>query len=523
MTQEPFSIFQTISDLARRTPDAPAILAPGRAPLSYDGLARQAMYVRETLNAWGLGRGDRIAIVLPDGLDMAVSFLTVAACATSAPLNPKSTPAEFEFCLHDFSVRAVIVPGGAETPARAVATRLGIGVIELDAQDDARAGVFRLSGGQPGTPARAGPAQPRDIGLVLHTSGTTSRPKIVPLRQSDMTAKARKAKQAFRLTPEDRCLNVMPLFHGHGLFSGLLAPIGSGGSTICPPPFETDAFFRLLDEFCPTWYTAGFTYHHAILRRAPEYPDAIKRHRLRIIVTGSGRLAPDALLALERAFGVPVIERYSLTETGILTANPLPPGKRKPGTVGVPVGGEVAVMDAHGNILPPGETGEVVVRDSGVIDGYENNPQANAQSFDDGWFKTGDQGHFDDDGYLTLSGRIKDVINRGGEKISPHEVEDVLASAAEVAEAVCFPVAHRTLGEEIAAAVVLREGEVVSEDDLRTFAFERLAPSKVPRRIFIVDALPKGPTGKLQRTRLAQQLTRAGSALGALGGVGKSP
>ena len=523
MTGEADTIGGIIRHFAARTPDATAILAPGRAPLCYRDLALQADYVQQTLNGWGIGRGDRVAIVVPDRPEMAVAFLTVSSCATGAPLNPDYTASEFELYLQELKVKALIVPAGLKTPARAAARRLGVTVIDLVAQPGSPAGVFKLSGGQPAAAARAGPAQAADLVLVLHTSGTTSKPKIVPICHARMTGRAYTNAGWFALEPDDRCLNIMPLSYHHGLNGALVSPLAAGSSIVCPPRFDADEFFGLLEEFNPTWYSAGPTHHQAIVARAVEHKEVITRCRLRFIRSAVGRLSEQVMSALEEAFGVSVIQGYGMTEAGFVTANPLPPGKRKPGTVGVPVNGEVAVVDAHGNILPPGETGEVVVRDSGVIDGYENNPQANAQSFDDGWFKTGDQGYFDDDGYLTLSGRIKDVINRGGEKISPHEVEDVLASAAEVAEAVCFPVAHRTLGEEIAAAVVLREGEVVSEDDLRTFAFERLAPSKVPRRIFIVDALPKGPTGKLQRTLLAQQLTRAGSALGALGGVGKSP
>ena len=487
--------------------EAVALAAPGRRPLTFAALRAHVDEVVGTLNGFGLGRGERVAIVLPNGPEMAAAFLGVATCAAAAPLNPAYTDDEFHFYLTDLDARAVIVPAGEEARVAAVAGRLGIAVIDLSPLGDREAGLFALSGERAGAPATGGPAQADDVALLLHTSGTTSRPKLVPLRQRHLHASARHIAATLRLTAADCCLNIMPLFHVHGLMAAVLASLGAGASVVCCPPFSGRAFFDWMGNARPTWYTAVPSMHQIILDRAAERSGVVAANRLRFIRSSSAALAPPVMHQLEAVFGAPAIESYGMTEAAHqMTSNPLPPQPRKPGTVGLPAGPEVAIMGEAGTLLPTGETGEVVIRGPNVVSGYENNPAANAQGFSDGWFRTGDQGLFDPEGYLTITGRLKEIINRGGEKISPREVEEVLLAHPAVAEVVAFAIPAEVLGEEVASAIVLHDGAGATEDEIRAFAAARLARFKVPRRIAILPQLPKGPTGKLQRVGLAARL-----------------
>ena len=492
---------QTIADLlAAGADDATAIAAPGRAPLTYKDLRRLAGEVRAALNAHGIGRADRVAIVLANGPEMAAAFLTVACAATTAPLNPAYRDEEFDFYLSDLGARALMVEAGADTPARAVAARLGVPVCELTA--DARvAGLFTLAGPAQPRAIEAGAAEADDVALVLHTSGTTSRPKIVPLSHANLCASARHIGATLKLGAGDLCLNVMPLFHIHGLVAGVLSSLAAGAAVACTPGFNALRFYAWLDELKPTWYSAVPTMHQAILARAGRNADAIARSRLRLIRSSSASLPPQVMAQLEETFGAPVIESYGMTEASHqMTSNPLPPAARKPGTVGIAAGPEVRVLAA------PGAAGEVVIRGPNVTRGYENNPKANAEGFTDGWFRTGDEGRLDAGGYLTITGRLKEIINRGGEKVSPKEVDEVLMDHPAVAQVVTFAMPHPKLGEEVAAAVVLREGASASERDIRDFAARRLADFKVPRKVVFLDEIPKGATGKLQRIGLAERL-----------------
>ncbi len=487
---------------------APAADGPARAPLTYLGLRSLAASTVERLNAAGIGRGDRVAIVLPNGPEMAACFAAVACAATTAPLNPAYKRDEFAFSFTDLDARALVIREGMDSPARGVAAEQGIPVIEL-VPDLAIAGGFTLHPptGMAGIPALAGAPQGEDVALVLHTSGTTSRPKVVPLRHVNVTASAAHIAEALALTPDDACLNIMPLFHIHGLIAAVLASLGAGASVCCTPGFNAFRFFAWFAETRPSWFTAVPTMHQALLGLAERNAATIAAGRLRLIRSSSASLPPQVMTALEVAFGVPVIESYGMTEAAHqMAANPLPPRARYPGSVGVAAGPEIATMDEAGAILPPGGLGEVVIRGRNVTAGYEANPAANASAFIDGWFRTGDQGVIDAEGYLRLTGRLKEIINRGGEKVSPLEVDTVLMDHPAVAQVVTFAVPHDKLGEEVGAAVVLREGATLDEHALRAFAGERLAAFKVPRRIVFLDEIPKGATGKLQRIGLAAKL-----------------
>ncbi len=505
--------------LADHPADAPALGAPDRPWLSHGGLRDLAAATASSLHAAGIGRGDRVAIVLPNGPEMAAAFVTVAQAATTAPLNPAYRVDEFDFYLSDLKAKAVILPEGYDGPALEAAGRHGLAVLRLSFDPAGPAGLFalRAEGAAAGAPDAAA-AGPDDIALILHTSGTTSRPKIVPLLQRNVAASARHIGASLALTPADRCMNMMPLFHIHGLLAAISSSLAAGASIWCAPGFDALRVFGWLDAARPSWYTAVPTMHQAILARAPRNADAVARARLRLIRSSSASLPPQVMVALSETFGCPVIESYGMTEAAHqMASNPLPPRAQKPGSVGVAAGPEVRVAhEIENRLLAMDATGEVVISGPNVTPGYEGNPEANAKNFfeADGrrWFRTGDQGAFDAEGYLCLTGRLKEIINRGGEKVSPLEVDAVLMDHPAVAQVVTFALPHPKLGEEVAAAVVLREGMTATEREIRDFAAGRLADFKAPRKVLILDEIPKGATGKLQRIGLAEKLGLAAEA-----------
>ncbi len=499
---------ETILDLiAGGTDNAVALSAPERESLTYAGLRDLCAKTIADMNALGIGRNDRVAIVLPNGPEMAAAFIAVGAGATTAPLNPAYRADEFRFYLEDLGAKALFVEEGSESPAIGVAKDLGVSVYELKVPAGAAAGVFEISGDAQGAAANPGPAGMDDIGLVLHTSGTTSRPKIVPLSQTNICASARNIGSTLSLTGDDRCMNIMPLFHIHGLIAAVLSSIAAGGSTYCTPGFNALRVFGWFDDAKPSWYTAVPTMHQAIQSRASRNQESVDAMNLRFIRSSSSSLPPQVMSALEETFGAPVVESYGMTEAAHqMASNLLPPGARKAGSVGVAAGPEVEIMDDNGNILPRGETGEIVIRGDNVTKGYEANDKANAEAFTNGWFRTGDQGQFDPDGYLSITGRLKEIINRGGEKISPREVDEILLDHPAIDQAVTFALPHDKLGEEVAAAIVLKEGQQASESEIREFAAGQLADFKVPRKIVFLEEIPKGATGKLQRIGLHEKL-----------------
>jgi acyl-CoA synthetase (AMP-forming)/AMP-acid ligase II len=344
--------------------------------------------------------------------------------------------------------------------------------------------------------------------MLLHTSGTTARPKVVPLSQRNLCASAQHIARTLALAPGDCGLNIMPLFHIHGLVAGVLAPLAAGSQVFCSPGFNALRFFGWMEQARPTWYSAVPTMHQAIVARASKNAEIIRRHPLRFIRSSSSAMPPQVIREIEAAFGAPLIESYGMTEAAHqMASNPLPPQKRKPGSVGLAAGPEIAVLGEDGQLLSAGEIGEVVIRGPNVTSGYENNPKANADAFTpEGWFRTGDQGVIDEEGYLSLTGRLKELINRGGEKISPLEVDAILMDHPAVGQCVAFAIPHDKLGEEVGAAIVLREGETCTERELRDFAATRLADFKVPKKILFLEEIPKGATGKLQRIGLADKL-----------------
>lgn len=495
--------------LADHSGDLPAIGAPGRDWLTYGGLRALTDEVAASLNSMGIDARDRVAIVLPNGPEMATAFACVAQVATTAPLNPAYREEEYAFYLEDLKAKALLVQDGYDGPAMDAATKLGMRIIRLAVPEGAAAGYFTLTSDTSAAPRTKEPTA-ESIALILHTSGTTSRPKIVPLLQSNVAASAQHICASLALTEADRCMNVMPLFHIHGLIAAVAASLSAGGSVWCAPGFDALKFFGWMKEAAPTWYTAVPTMHQAILTRAGRNADIIAGANLRFLRSSSASLPAQVMIQLQDTFGAPVVEGYGMTEAAHqMASNPLPPRAQKPGAVGVEAGPKVRIAHETENRLIKG-TGEVVISGPNVTPGYEGNPEANEKNFfmADGarWFRTGDQGAFDDEGYLHLTGRLKEIINRGGEKISPLEVDGVLLDHPDVAQVVTFALPHPKLGEDVAAAIVLREGSTATEQDIRAFASARMADFKVPRKVVILDEIPKGATGKMQRIGLAEKL-----------------
>jgi acyl-CoA synthetase (AMP-forming)/AMP-acid ligase II len=466
--------------------------------ISYGNLREQIENLAAALAECGIGPGERVGIALPNGLPMIVSLLAASLAGIAAPLNPAYKEEEFRFYLDDTNACVLLLPpAGAEEARRACRNRVRVLAVEMDV-----AGTVRLSGVTRGR--RLELPGVNDIALLLHTSGSTGRPKQVPLKHANLSISAQNVARSYALTGQDVSLCVMPLFHVHGLVASTLATLATGGTVVLPGKFNPLSFWRIARGHGVTWYSAVPTSHQMLLARADAKTGRPQgAARLRFIRSCSASLAPTVMQDLEAAFGAPVLEAYGMTEAAHqMASNPLPPDIRKAGSVGRGTGVRISIMDSQGRHLAPGEQGEVVIQGPNVIGGYENNPEANATSFIDGWFRTGDQGFLDSAGYLTLVGRIKELINRGGEKISPREIDEVLLTHPAVAEAVCFGVPHPTWGEEVAAAVVLREA--ATERQLLAHCRERLADYKSPKQIYITDAIPRTATGKIQRGIMAK-------------------
>jgi acyl-CoA synthetase (AMP-forming)/AMP-acid ligase II len=477
------------------------ILPEQNVRITYGALRDQVQAVAAQLAAAGVGRGDRVGIALTNGLPMIVSFLAASVAGTAAPLNPAYKEDEFRFYLEDTAARVLILPpGGSEDARRATGDRVPILTVDTDAS-----GSVRLAGVTGRRPVQ--PPTMNDVALVLHTSGSTGKPKRVPLAHANLSISAGNVARCYGLGPDDVSMCVMPLFHVHGLVASTLATLATGGTVVVPARFSPLSFWRVARDHGVTWYSAVPALHQLLLARAADPTDPSRRpagtERLRFIRSCSASLPPRVMHALETAFGAPVLEAYGMTEAAHqMTSNPLPPAKRKPGSVGRGTDVRISIIGANGRHCSPGERGEVVIQGPNVIRGYENNPEANASSFVDGWFRTGDRGYLDPDGYLWLVARIKELINRGGEKISPREIDEVLLAHPAVAEAVSFGVPHGTWGEEVAAAVVLRDA--ATEADLLAFCRERLADYKRPKQIHITHAIPRTATGKIQRGVVAR-------------------
>lgn len=488
-------INQQNDDLIFLTSEKNEKLSYGEFKIFNEKISRQ-------LAATNIINSDRAAIVLPNGPLMASSFLSISSYMSAAPLNPLYKQEEFEFYLDDLKPKFLLVEPNSKSLAVIAAKNLNIPVFEMKISDNQPLGTFELFDKETDY------KNPNDYdeALVLHTSGTTSRPKIVPLSNLNIFTSAVNISKSLKLTADDHCLNIMPLFHIHGLIAVLSASAKVGASVCASNGFNALKFLDLAETQNITWYSGVPTMHQAILLRAQKNSDKAKKLNLRFIRSSSASLPPAIFEQLNDIFQTPVIEAYGMTEaTHQMASNPLPPAIQKPGLVGMPAGPEICIMNDKNEKLSQGEIGEICIKGDNVTNGYENNPEANKQSFVNDWFRTGDEGFFDEDGYLKISGRLKEIINKGGEKISPLEVDNILMDFPPIDQALCFGYKDKMLGEDIAVAIKLKENKSCTEDDIKSYANEKLAKFKIPKKIFIVEDIPKGATGKLQRIGLAKK------------------
>ena len=507
MNDRDANIARTLEGLASSQPTQPAIHVPGRTSLTYADLGAQIRYVRERLGNWDIGRGDIVAGVIPSRPEMAVACATVPGAATFAPLSPDLTTDVYSELLARLRPKALITPRGLDHAVRAAARRHGIAEIELLPDASSPAGVFTLELARPDESLRGAGLLPPDIAYIVSTSGTTNRrQKLVPYTHRRLTFRARVDGDWWGISATDVGYHLESMHRSMGLQYVLTNALLRGSSFACLAEHDIDGLFGSLDQYRPTWLTVGFAVHRAILRRAAAFPEIVARSRFRFLRSGSGALAPDEIDRIEQTFRAPLLVAYGSTECAAITADPLPPRARKRGSVGLPMTSEVAVMNDARGFCSAGEVGEIVVRDPVMFTGYIDDPQATAAAFIGDWFRTGDLGRFDEDGYFYLAGRIKDMINRGGEKISPVELDAAIEAIPGVRAAATFAIAHRSLGEEVVAAVV-REGDVTVEAaDIIDQVRRRMGPKQVPRHIYFVNDLPRTDNGKVRRSELPRLL-----------------
>ena len=480
-----------------------AITSDDNKPIKFLELKKHVFNISGQLSGNGIRKTDRAAIVLPNGPEMATAFLAVSSYMSAAPLNPSYKLSEYEFYLKDLKPKIVIVEKNSSNPVVEAAIKLGIEICEIKKIEVAPAGIFNLYNYSKNFEM----SDEDDEALVLHTSGTTSRPKVVPLTNKNIYSSAVNISKTLNLTSGDHCYNIMPLFHIHGLIAILSSSIYAGASVYTSVGFNALKFLDKAKKENITWYSGVPTMHQGILMRAKKNMEQAKNLSLRFIRSSSASLPPAVFEELNKVFKAPVIEAYGMTEaTHQMTSNPIPPEIQKAGFVGKPAGPDVCIMDKDGNKLEIGSEGEVCIRGDNVTSGYENNEEANNSSFTDGWFRTGDQGFFDKDGYLKISGRLKEIINRGGEKVSPLEIDNVLMEHEAIEQVVTFGVKDKLLGETIGVALVLKNGFQCTETELKEYARQHLADFKIPKYICFLDEVPKGATGKLQRIGLAGKL-----------------
>jgi acyl-CoA synthetase (AMP-forming)/AMP-acid ligase II len=490
-----------------------AIIVPSQPPLtvSYQRLGADVKAFQQQLAKLGVTAQSAVSIALPNSYEFIVAFLAASwQRAIAAPLNSAYKQSEFEFYIDDLSSAVALVPQGAfaqDAPAVRAARKYKAAIAECYFNgnqvvfDVKETGKLANNGN-----AAVEHAQPDDTALVLHTSGTTGRPKAVPLSHRNLLRTMKNIQATYQLTPEDRTMLVMPLFHVHGLLAGFLAPLASGGSAVVPVKFSASHFWRDFVQYKANWYTAVPTIHQ-ILLRSP-LPSPIPH--IRFIRSCSSPLSPKTFHELEKTFNAPVLEAYAMTEAAHqMTSNPLPPGKRQPGSVGIGQGVEVKILDEAGNEVPQGKEGEICIRGENVTKGYINNPAANESSFTKGgFFRTGDQGKKDADDYVFITGRIKELINKGGEKISPIELDNVIAQNPAVSEAVSFALEDEHYGQDVGIAVVLKDDKKLSSEELRAWMSEKVAKFKLPKKVFFTNVMPKTATGKIQRRLVAEAMLK---------------
>lgn len=481
-------------------PAKPRLLSTNGVVLSHQQLYGAVQATMAHLRLLGIRPEHRLALVMAQGPAMATSLLGAMAVAAVAPLVPTSPAGGLVEDLQRLRVTHVLVDGQPPAAVLAAAAQMGLPVIPLHPFD------LTDSVSDPADPPLAS-----QLALLLQTSGTTSRPKVVPLSHANLLASARSVAEVLALGPGDCSLAAMPLFHIHGIVASLLAPLLAGGSVICCHSNAPDALLAAIKTLHPTWLSAVPTLLQGLLAELDRMHQPSPPHSLRFLRSSSSPLPPPVLERLEAMFGVPVIEAYGMTEAAHQICSNRAGDEavtRRPGSVGPAAGPEVTILSPAHAPLPAGQAGEVAIRGANVTAGYEAADLSGWITASDGsaWFLTGDEGWLDGEGRLTLTGRLKEMINRGDEKVIPRRVDEVLLRHPAVDQALAFAVPHPTLGEDLAAAVMLRQGESADEQELRRHAFAALAPHEVPSRIVLLADLPRGPTGKPQRIGLAARI-----------------
>jgi acyl-CoA synthetase (AMP-forming)/AMP-acid ligase II len=464
-----------------------AVIVPGAPALtvSYQKLSADVKAFQQQLAKAGVSAQAAVSIALPNTYEFIVSFIAASwQRAIAAPLNPAYKQSEFEFYIDDLKSAIALVPKGAyakDAAAVRAARKYQAAIAECYYNGSEVVLDIKEAGKLAGKSSPVLSAQPEDVALVLHTSGTTGRPKAVPLSHRNLLRTMSNIQATYQLTPKDRTMLVMPLFHVHGLLAGFLAPLASGGSVVVPPKFSASEFWKDFQEHKANWYTAVPTIHQILLKSPVPSPVP----EIRFIRSCSSPLSPKTFHEIEKAFGAPVLEAYAMTEAAHqMTSNPLPPAQRKPGSVGLGQGVDIKILDEAGNEVPQGKEAEICIRGENVTTGYLNNPSANASSFTkSGFFRTGDQGKQDADGYVIITGRIKELINKGGEKISPIELDNVIAQHPAVSEAVSFALEDEMYGQDVGLAVVVKEGQKLSAGELKSWMMDRVAKFKLPKQV----------------------------------------
>lgn len=501
------SLHQLLQHACAKNPQATALMAPGKSDLDYSGLMAQIESIAQLLLKHEMQSNDVAAVVMANGDAMAVTCLGVACYCSCAPLNPEYSATEMRFYLEDLNAKLLLLDPLISSSAAQVAEELGISVIQVR-QDSQHCGILKFPD-QPEVVTQnaiqwAGNA---DVALLLHTSGTSAQPKLVPLSHTNLATTADNLKRCIDLQPIDRCFNSMPMFHIGALVDMLVAPLASGGSTACVGNFDVYSLSEWLDTLAPSWIQWPPILLQQVLDHYldnPQQLSALKQIKLIRIVAAA--LPPQLQQQFESLFHVPVVEVYGMTESTTLIASQAKvAGKRIPGSVGVSAGPEIAIADADGNHLAANLHGEILLRGPSVMHGYRGPAAVNQNAFFDDWFRTGDFGYLDHQGHLFILGRLKEIVNRGGEKISPREVDEALQRHPEIVEAGCFGLPHPQLGEELAAAVILANEHEPDWQTVNSFLRQQLAYFKIPSRYFVVTELPKTSTGKLQRHQLALQ------------------
>ena len=492
-----------IAQHAAIQPERPAIVLSKDEVLTYGALGAQIAALGTAMRANGIGPSAKIAIILPDSLELAVSIVATACHAVAVPLNPKATATEVDHLFARLHIDAILTSNKIDT-ARGVAARLNTPLFDVIRDEASKLKMVAASAvlDSDVTPVRD--ASPDDTVVILQTSATTGRPKLVPVTHRNLVINADRRRRWLNLTPNDRALCALPFYYAQGLKAGLFTPLLVGASVVCPDCQADGDIVDRLRDLRPTWYdAAGQVFHMTALECARRRQGALLRHCLRFIL--SAGLSAALRRELEEVFGVPVLETYGLSEAGTVAANSDVLEFRKSGTMGKPWPDDVAIRAEDGNLLLPSTAGEIVVRGPVVMPGYLDDEEANRAAFFDGWFRTGDLGLIDAEGFLTVLGRLKEFINRGAEKISPQEIEEALLLHPCVREAAAFSVPHPRLGENAAAAVVLVPGATTTSTEIKAFLADHLAPFKIPQNVFVKSELPKGATGKTLRRQLSEE------------------